>query len=490
MEKILAIDIGTTGVTLGLVDCRGRLLWTETAALKIRTPQPGWVEQNPQDFLKVTAQLVKKSFKKHSVKKSEILSIGLTNQRETSLMWDSKTGEALGPAISWQCKRTLSELKKLKHSSKDVKRKTGLSLDPYFSAQKMNWLKKHGSAKNNFCLGTVDSYILWHLTGGDSFFTDTTNASRTSLMNIDKLSWDKDLLKLFKIPGASLAEIKSTADHFGAVRSFIPELNELPVQAMIGDQQSSLFGLGVFKKNHLKITMGTGAFALMNTGYLRVRPKSSLLSTVAWSIKGKTTYALEGSAFICGALLDWLAQDLGLAQNTKELLGLIEQLLPRKNLRVMPYLSGMGAPHWIPEVQGAILGLTRGVKPQDIVLGALYSLALQNLDLLEAFEKESAQSIKKIYFDGGVSQSKKLMDIQSYVLNKRLALPGPREATVYGAALMAGVSSGLWTKTSIEKIKSKEVPTEYRFKAPMKQRNQIIKTWKKDQKFLINSLNL
>lgn len=465
---IMSIDQGTTGSSVLIMDQGGSLVAQADQDFKQYYPKAGWVEHDPNDIWRSVVQSAAAALSKSGISVEQIKTIGITNQRETVLAWRKSNSQILNRAIVWQCRRTTNMCQKLKPKfEKIVKKKTGLVLDPYFSATKMRWMIENNSEvkkalnEKDLAFGTIDTFILWKLTGGKSYFTDVSNASRTLLMNIKTLKWDEELLKIFKISAQCLPEIKSSADDFGFTQglSFLPD--QVSINGIAGDQQSALFGQTAFLVGDSKCTFGTGSFILLNTGAKVLFSKSGLLSTVAWKIKNQPAiYALEGGAFICGAAVQWLRDGLKLFSQSSEIEKLALEVSDTNGVEFVPALSGLGAPYWDPEARGEITGLTRGVTKSHLARATLEAMALQNADILEAMRKDLKKKIKSIRVDGGASANNLLMQLQCDFAQSMVIRPQQIETTGIGAAYLAGLGYGIWT--SLAEIKN---------------------TWKVDQKF-------
>jgi glycerol kinase len=466
MEQfILALDQGTTGTTVCLVDKGGRIRSVVNNEHPQIYPQPGWVEHDPEAIWASVLRGIAEVFKQSSIRPQQIAGIGITNQRETIVLWDPATGKAVHNAIVWQCRRTTEfcqRLKKNKATAKMVRKKTGLVLDPYFSASKMRWLRDNvpaakSSAQNsdNLKIGTVDSFLLWRLTGGNAHKTDVSNASRTMLMNISNGTWDADLLKLFKVPKSWLPEIAPSNSTFGVTAGVEGLPDGLPICGIAGDQQSALFGQMCFSAGEAKCTFGTGSFLLMNTGAKMVHSKAGLLTTVAWQLKGekKLTYALEGGAFICGAAVQWLRDEMEFFSSSAEIEKLAVQVDSTDGVYLIPAFVGLGAPYWDPDARGALVGLTRGSNRSHVARATLEAMALQNVDILQAMQKDLGRKLLLVKVDGGAAKNDLLMQMQADFLGTRVLRPKQIESTVLGAAYLAGLGVGFWSTTKeLQKI--------------------------------------
>ncbi len=483
-KYILAIDQGTTGTTVGIFNSNGILLNKAYRAYPQIYPKPGWVEQDSNKIWATVSYTIKKLFKLNTKYKNNILAIGITNQRETFVPWCRETQEPLYNAIVWQCRRTSEQCNNLKKRGleKKIRKITGLTIDPYFSASKMRWLLdnsikvREANKKGRLCFGTIDSFIISRLTKGESFCTDFSNASRTGLLDITKLSYSEDLLKLYGIKKESLPEVLDSNSLFGKTKSlgFIPD--DIPIYGVLGDQQSALFGQKCFKKLDLKMTFGTGSFLLLNTGANIVSSKNSLLSTIAWRLKGRnTTYALEGGAFMCGAAVQWFRDNLGAIKNSRDIEKLALSVESTDGVQFIPAFSGLGAPNWIPEAKAMILGMSRGTTKAHIARAILKSLAFQNVELVHAMESDLQTKIKNIKVDGGAVTNNLLMQMQADYLSKNIFVPENKESTLVGAAFMAGHGAGLWTLNELQKIKKK--PKIYSSKLEKIVRDRHLNEW-------------
>ncbi|MFM6927760.1 MAG: glycerol kinase GlpK [Bdellovibrio sp.] len=450
---IMAIDQGTTSSRVCIINQAGGLVAEAREAFKQIFPKPGWVEHDPEDIWYSTQRSMRLALEKAKIKGSEIAAIGITNQRETVMMWDKKSGKAVYNAIVWQCRRTHDLCEKLKKAKKEkmITTKTGLVLDPYFSATKMQWILKNVSGakekarQGKLVAGTVDTFLLWRLTGGQSHKTDVSNASRTMLMNIHTGWWDEDLTKLFGIPEKILPEICPSNAEFGRTQGlgFMPD--GIPVCGIVGDQQAALFGQACYDIGESKCTFGTGSFLLLNTGTKAIKSKNKLLTTVAWKLKDQEmVYALEGGAFVCGAAVQWLRDELGLIANSSDIESLARKVDDTAGVEFVPALTGLGAPHWRAEARGVICGLTRGTNKAHIARATLEAMALQNVDILATMEKDLGKKLKTIRVDGGAAANDLLMQLQANYTGVNVIRPKNLETTALGAAFMAGLGCGFW----------------------------------------------
>lgn len=464
MKKyIMSIDQGTTGSTVSLYDQTGSLVASADQDFEQIFPQPGWVEHDPAAIWRSIENSAAQVYAKAKASKTDVLTIGITNQRETVVAWSRSTGKPLYNAIVWQCRRTADRCKKLKPKyERAITKRTGLLLDPYFSASKMQWMLenvpavKKAALEKDLAFGTIDSYLIFKLSGGATHKTDVTNASRTMLMNLKTLAWDKDLLKIFKVPLESLPDIQSSASEFGFALGHTWLADETPITGVIGDQQSALFGQACFEPGDAKCTYGTGSFILFNTGSDIQFSKTKCLTTVAWKIKNeKPVYALEGGAFICGAAVQWLRDGLGLIKSSGEVERLAAQVPDAAGVEFVPAFVGLGAPYWNADARGELTGLTRGTTSAHVARATLEAMALQNADILKAMEKDikKGKKLKSLKVDGGASANNLLMQLQADYLQTPVDRPKIVETTSLGAAYMAGLGAGVWKSwTELKKI--------------------------------------
>ncbi len=480
-QYILAIDQGTTGSTVSLYNERGQVVKRADKDFEQIFPKPGWVEHRTSDIWETVLYGISEVVSKIDAR--QIAAIGITNQRETVAAWNRTTGEPVMNAIVWQCRRTTEECQKLKPKEKVVRAKTGLLMDPYFSASKMAWILKNNekakklAANNQLCFGTMDTFLIWQLTKGQSYKTDPSNASRTMLFHLKKQIFDKELLKLFKISADALPEIEPNNGHFGVTKG-VPGLPDgIPIHGVIGDQQSALFGQGGIHKGDAKITFGTGSFLLFNTGNQIVPSKKGLLSTVAWVWKGhKPVYALEGGAFICGAAVQWLRDGLGFIEKSSEVERLARSVETSEGVEFVPALSGLGAPYWQPQARGIIKGLSRGTTRAHIARATLEAMALQNLDILDVMKSEAKLKLSRVRVDGGATENDLLMQLQSDYLGIDVEVPQNIETTSTGAALMAGLGVGLWDVSDLHKVNP--IAKKFQSQIEKRQRTERVKKWR------------
>ncbi len=456
-DLVLAIDQGTTGSTIALMDSGGRLLTSVNHEFPQIFPQPGWVEHDPDSIWESVEKGLLAVFADGTYNPADISAIGITNQRETAVLWDSETGKAVHNAIVWQCRRTTDVCEKLKSDGHEalIKARSGLVLDPYFSATKFKWLLDNGADtqalvdQGRLRAGTIDSYLIWRLSAGEAHKTDVSNASRTSLVALDNLSWDDELLSIFGVPKAILPEICPSSGRFAVTKDVAGLPDGIPISGVAGDQQSALFGQACFGVGDAKCTFGTGSFILMNAGDTPVASNSGLLSTVAWQLDGqRAVYALEGGAFVCGAAVQWLRDQLGIIQSAPEVEALAQTVEDAGGVEFVPALAGLGAPYWAPEARGTLTGLTRGSGRGEIARATLDAMALQNADILTAMEKDIGSRMQSLKVDGGASANNFLMQLQADYLARPITRPEVIETTVAGACFLAGLGEGVWDSPS------------------------------------------
>lgn len=478
MKKyILAIDQGTTSTRAIVFDKNQKPVKTAQKEVAVFFPEPSWVVQDANEIWLSTLAVIAEVFEDGEIKPEEINSIGITNQRETTILWNKKTGLPVSKAIVWQSRQTSALVDKYRKEGYEdlIKDKTGLVLDPYFSATKIRFILDGIEDKNDILFGTVDTWLLWRLTNGEVFATDVTNASRTLLFNIHTLDWDDELLKIFDIDRKMLPEVKDTSGIFGYVDKQFFFGTTVPITAMVGDQQAALFGESCFEEGQVKNTYGTGGFMLINTGDKIVDSKYGLLSTVAWRYKGELKYALEGSIFVSGSLIQWLRDGLKLFSNAKDSEKIAREVEDSSGIIVVPSFTGLGAPYWVKECKGAIYGITRGSDYRHLVRASLEALAYQSKDLVEVMEADTGKKIRELKVDGGASGNNFLLQFQSDILGIEVTRVKMLESTALGAARLAGLETGFY---SFDDFKGDEVDS---FKPMMKQeeRERLYRRWKK-----------
>lgn len=445
MKYVLAIDQGTTGSTCLMVGADGRIAGRGYREIPQHFPQPGWVEHDPADLIRCTLEAAREAIAAAGMMPE---TIGITNQRETVVLWDRMTGDPVGRAVVWQDRRTATRCAELVDDAGRISELTGLVVDPYFSATKLEWLlRQHGvrrrAARGDLLAGTVDSWLIWQLTGGAVHATDPTNAARTMLFDIGALRWSPELCALFDIPGILLPEVRPSsglfgtthADHFG---------RGIPIHGVAGDQQAALFGQGCWSAGEGKNTYGTGAFLLLNTGTMRASPGGGLLSTVACDRRGQPVYALEGAIFVAGAAVQWLRDGLGVIQFASDTEALASGISSTDGVYFVPALVGLGAPYWEPAARGTIVGLTRGTKRAHLARAALESMAYSTADIVRVMSERSGVRFDRLRVDGGATSNNWLMQFQADVLGVPVERPDMAETTALGAAGLAGIAAGVW----------------------------------------------
>lgn len=463
-KYILAIDQGTTGSRAFIFDARGRVVSKGYQEFRQYYPKPGWVEHDAGEIWESCQKVIRSAIRSAGVKPQDIRAIGITNQRETTVVWDKKTSKPLHHAIVWQCRRTseMCRLPKFQKAKTVIQKKTGLLLDPYFSGTKMRWflenipgLKTKVNA-SQAAFGTIDTWLIWKLTGGQSHTTDMTNASRTMLFNIHTKQWDKQLLELFGVPQSALAKVLNSGSVFGTTAKIADLPSGIPIYAVMGDQQAALYGQGCFDPGSIKNTYGTGCFMVLNTGNKSVISKNGLLTTLACDVKGQPVYALEGAVFIAGAVMQWLRDELKALKSSSDSERLIQGLRDTNGVYFVPAFTGLGAPYWDDQARGIICGLTRGANVRHIIRAALESIAYQTKDVFEIMTKECGLKIKALKVDGGACQNNFLMQFQSDILRLNIHRPKNVDSTVLGAAYLAGVSIGLYDPRKLSQFLKKD----------------------------------
>lgn len=482
-KYILAIDQGTTSSRALVFDKKGNIVSVSQKEFSQIFPKPGWVEHDPKEIWASQSEMAKKVLLDKNINAKDIAAIGITNQRETVVVWDKNTGEPIYNAIVWQDKRTAHFCDELKEQGKSnlIREKTGLVIDAYFSGTKVKWILDNveGARKRaengELLMGTIDSWLIWNMTDGALHITDVTNASRTLLFNINTMDWDDELLSLLTIPKSMLPQIKESSEVYGKTSSiFLGQ--EIAIAGIAGDQQAALFGQMCTKEGMVKNTYGTGCFMLMNIGSKPIVSKNNLLTTVAWKINGQTTYALEGSIFIAGAVVQWLRDGLKIINNSSEVEKLATSVDSSEGVYVVPAFAGLGAPYWNQHAQGSIFGLTRGSTDAHIARASLEAIAYQTMDVLKAMEADSGVTIKELRVDGGATVNDLLMQFQADVLNTVTVRPEIVETTVMGAAYLAGLAIDYWE--SLEEIQQIwKTDVRYEPATERKQINKDIKGW-------------
>jgi glycerol kinase len=451
MPYVLALDQGTTSSRAIVFDRHGRAVATAQQEFAQHYPRPGWVEHDPLDLWESTRRTALGAVAEANLTGRDLAALGLTNQRETTLLWDRRTGRPLHRAIVWQDRRTADHCAKLKRRGLEplFRKKTGLLLDPYFSGTKLAWLldrvpdARRRAEKGELAFGTVDTWLLWRLTGGRVHATDVSNASRTLLLDLRTGGWDDALLQILRIPREVLPEVRASSGIFGEV-SAVPALNGVPIGGIAGDQQAALFGQACWSPGMAKNTYGTGCFLLLHTGARPVASKNNLLTTIAWKIDGRLEYALEGSVFIGGAVVQWLRDGLGLIAKSVDVEKLAARVPDNGGVYLVPAFAGLGAPHWDAAARGIVTGLTRGSNAGHLARAALESIAYQSADLLSAMEADAGRKLRELRVDGGAVGNDALMQFQADLLRVPVVRPRTTETTALGAAYLAGLATGFW----------------------------------------------
>jgi len=482
---IMALDQGTTSSRAVIFDRQGKVVSLAAKEFRQIYPQPGWVEHDPMEIWDSQMEAARRALDSLDLSPQNIAAIGITNQRETTLVWDRESGRPVYNAIVWQCRRTAprcSEIKKTPWARK-IGRKTGLVVDAYFSATKIDWILNHqksirrAAERGDLAFGTVDSWLVYNLTGKRLHVTDYSNASRTLLYNIHQLCWDGEILNYFRIPDKILPSVKPSSQIYGTTSKAAFFGFEVPIAGIVGDQQGALFGQACLRKGLSKNTYGTGCFLLMNTGEKPVLSRKNLLTTIAWAIDGKVEYALEGSVFIAGAAVQWLRDEMRLIQQSAESEELATSIRSNEGVYFVPAFVGLGAPYWDMYARGTILGITRGTTPAHITRAALESIAYQTRDVLECMEEDSGIKLKELRVDGGAAANEFLMQFQADILGVPVVIQETNETTALGAAYLAGLAVGFWKD-------QKELAANYRVKKKFvprmssKQSESLYRKWK------------
>lgn len=486
MERyILAIDQGTTSSRAILFDHSGAIRAVAQREFTQHFPRPGWVEHDPAEIWSTQAGVVTEALAQGRIDFDSVAAIGITNQRETTVIWDRQTGKPIHHAIVWQDRRTAEVCDRLKAEGLAGKfqEKTGLVLDAYFSGTKIQWLLDHvpgarqAAEAGKLAFGTIDSWLVWNLTGGKQHITDVSNASRTLFYNIHTQQWDEELLGILKVPRAILPEVRSSSEVYGETSDRLFHAR-IPIAGIAGDQQAALFGQMCMQPGMLKHTYGTGGFMMLNTGEKAIPSRNNLLTTIGWRINNRTTYALEGSIFIAGAVVQWLRDGLGIIRSSADVEALAESVPDNGGIYFVPAFVGLGAPHWDQSARGAILGITRGTNARHFARAALESIAFQTMDVLEAMEADSGIKIKELRVDGGATVDDLLMQFQADVAHVPIVRPKIHETTALGAAYLAGLGVGFWKDTN-EIQHQWQMDKEFRPSMPSEKVKQLKKGWAK-----------
>ncbi|KYO65473.1 glycerol kinase GlpK [Thermovenabulum gondwanense] len=484
-KYVMALDQGTTSSRAIIFDENGSIISVAQKEFTQIYPKPGWVEHDPMEIWGTQIGVAKEALEKARLVPEDIAAIGITNQRETTIVWDKNTGKPVYNAIVWQCRRTAPICDELKEKglAETIRKKTGLVVDAYFSGTKIKWILdnvegvREKAQKGEVLFGNVDTWLIWNLTGGKVHVTDYSNASRTMIFNIHKLDWDDDILKELNIPRAMLPEVKPSSFVYGYTE---PEVfgAKVPIAGDAGDQQAALFGQPCYKPGMAKNTYGTGCFMLMNTGEKAVASESGLLTTIAWGVDGKVEYALEGSIFIAGAVVQWLRDELRIIDTSAQSEEYATKVPDTNGVYLVPAFVGLGAPYWDMYARGTIVGLTRGAKREHIIRAALESIAYQTKDVLEAMQKDSGINLTALKVDGGAVANNFLMQFQADILGVPVARPRVTETTALGAAYLAGLAVGYWN--SMDEIAKKwQIDREFKPVMEEETRNKLYTGWKK-----------
>ena len=484
MEKyILALDQGTSSSRAIVFDRHGKTMAVSQKEFTQIFPKPGWVEHNPMEIWSSQASVIAEAITSIDINGLNIAAIGITNQRETTIVWDAETGTPVYNAIVWQDRRTSEYCDSLKRDGRAdlIRSKTGLIIDAYFSATKVRWIlenvpgARQKAEEGKLRFGTVDTWLIWMLTRGEVHVTDVSNASRTMLFNIHTLQWDKELLELFDIPESMMPQVKSSSEVYGYTKTTL-FAHEVPIAGIAGDQQAALFGQMCTEPGSVKNTYGTGCFLLMNSGERPIMSSNNLLTTIAWKIGDTVNYALEGSIFVAGSVVQWLRDGLGIIKSSSEVEELAASVPDNGGVYYVPALTGLGAPHWDQYAKGSIYGISRGTTAAHIARAALEGIAFQTMDIVNAMQKDAGVTLKELKVDGGASRNNLLMQFQADILNTSVIRPTVTETTALGAAYLAGLAVGYWE--SLDHIKSQwGVDTEFKPSAPQETVEALKEGW-------------
>ncbi|HUO04778.1 MAG TPA: glycerol kinase GlpK [Candidatus Binataceae bacterium] len=481
-QAVLAIDQGTTGTTVFVVDGRGRILGRAYGEIRQFYPRAGWVEHDPEEIYRSAVTLAKKAIKDARLAPTDLRGIGITNQRETFVVWERRTGRPLHRAIVWQCRRSAEICNALRERESEVSRRTGLLLDPYFSGTKLKWLLDENpelrgrGARRELCFGTIDTWLIFKLSRGSGFVTDFTNASRTMMFNLARLEWDDEMLAMLEVPDSMMPAAVSSRGPLAEAAPGTVGPRAIPIASVIGDQQSALFGQGATAAGDSKATYGTGAFLLMNTGKEIVPSKNRLLTTAALGKQGEPAYALEGSVFVAGAAVQWLRDGLGLIKKAGDSEALARGSKDNSAPYVVPAFVGLGAPYWDSGARGGIFGITRGTTRADLVRATIDSIAYQVRDVIAAMESDTGHALAELRADGGATANRYLMQFQADILGKPVRPAKMAETTAMGAAILAGMAVGMW-KSMDEAAALKGTAKLFKPKMSVAERARLIAGW-------------
>ncbi|RUS49008.1 glycerol kinase GlpK [Cohnella sp. AR92] len=481
---VLALDQGTTSTRALLVDRQGSIVAMEQQPIELSYPHPGWVEGDAERIWQSAEDVISRVLKTTSITAEEIAGIGITNQRETTVVWNKRTGEPIYSAIVWQSRQTEEICERLRQGGHErlIRAKTGLRIDPYFSGSKLAWIletvegAREQADRGELLFGTVDSWLIWKLTAGKLHITDGSNASRTLMYNIYERKWDEELLGLLGVPLSMLPEVRSSSEIYGGTEPSLFGGVSIPIAGAAGDQQAALFGQGCYEPGTVKNTYGTGCFMLMNTGTEAVESHSGLLTTIAWELDGKVEYALEGSVFVAGAAIQWLRDELEFFDDAAKSEAIAEKAQSTDGVYFVPAFVGLGTPHWNSDVRGSMFGLTRGTTRAQLVRAALESLAYQTKDVLKAMERDSGVHLTRLAVDGGAVRNNFLMQFQSDLLNVSVKRPETNESTALGAAYLAGLAVGYWSSRD-ELLRLRKVEREFQPSMAEEERSRLYSGW-------------
>jgi glycerol kinase len=481
-DLVVAIDQGTTGTTVLVIDADGNIRGRAYGEIRQYFPHPGWVEHDPEEIFHSAMALARRALRAARARAADVATIGITNQRETFVVWERRTGRPVGNAIVWQCRRSAEICARISKHEAEIARRTGLVVDPYFSASKLKWMLdrdrdlRRRAARGELCFGTIDSWLVFRLSKGAAHVTDYTNASRTMLFNLRERRWDPAMLKLFGVPPEMLPRAVGSRGPLAEAAGATIASRPIPIGAIIGDQQSALFGQGAVEPGLAKVTYGTGAFLLMHTGGRMVPSRNRLLRTAALGPSGEPANALEGAIFVAGAVVQWLRDGLGIIRRSGDTAEMARRSEPRSDTYLVPAFVGLGAPWWDSGARGAIVGITRGTSAADLVRAALDSIAYQVCDVCRAMERDGGQVIAEVRADGGAAANDYLMQFQADILAQPIRRAAMLEATALGAAMLAGLSAGIW-RSPADLAKLRGTGTVFKPKMGPAERDRLMRGW-------------
>ena len=485
MSAILSIDQGTTGTTVLAIDPEGRVIGRAYAEIEQHYPEPGWVEHDAEEIWGSVERTLGEALSSADLKPEKVSAVGITNQRETAVVWDRESGQPIHRAIVWQCRRTADACRALREAGHEpfIRERSGLVVDPYFSGTKLAWIldrvpgARVRAEAGELAAGTIDSWLVWKLTGGQVHATEPTNASRTQLYRIDEQRWDPELCELLGVPGSVLPTVRPSGGTFGTTQGELFGF-EAPIAAVMGDQQAALYGQGCWQPGLAKCTYGTGAFLLVHTGEELVASEHGLLTTVACGPRGEAAYALEGSVFIAGAAVQWLRDELGIVESAAQTEDLARSLASNDGVYFVPAFVGLGAPHWLPEARGTLVGLTRGSGRAHLARACLEAMAYSTRDLLEAIAEDWGRPVLELRVDGGAAANNWLMQFQANVASIPVRRPALIETTAFGAAALAGVSTGFWSSPN-ELAHVQRTDRQFRPQLSQEERDGLLSGWRR-----------